>query len=119
MTTATALPPYNFAPATNDDMPFIRDAVARLRLARRRRGGRRRIAPRPRGRGARRAPALGGAKATPPHPRAGLRRRGRRGAGPRLGRADRAGAGAALPPGRGLRDDRPARVLRAARLPAE
>jgi len=32
MTTATALPPYNFAPATNDDMPFIRDTVARLRL---------------------------------------------------------------------------------------
>src|SRR3972149_2671382 len=32
MTPATALPPYNIAPATNDDMPFIRDAVARLRL---------------------------------------------------------------------------------------
>src|SRR3990170_9071361 len=32
MTTATALPPYNFAPATNDDMPFIHDTVARLRL---------------------------------------------------------------------------------------
>ncbi|MDO8611245.1 MAG: GNAT family N-acetyltransferase, partial [Dehalococcoidia bacterium] len=32
MTTATALPPYNFALATNDDMPFIRDTVARLRL---------------------------------------------------------------------------------------
>src|SRR3990172_6810748 len=32
MTTATALPPYSFAPATPDDMPFIRDAVARLRL---------------------------------------------------------------------------------------
>src|SRR3990170_798359 len=32
MPTATALPPYNFAPATNDDMPFIRDTVARLRL---------------------------------------------------------------------------------------
>src|SRR3989304_9306294 len=32
MPTAPALPPYNIAPATPDDMPFIRDAVARLRL---------------------------------------------------------------------------------------
>src|SRR3990172_2351192 len=32
MTTVTALPPYNFAAATNDDMPFIRETVDRLRL---------------------------------------------------------------------------------------
>jgi len=32
MTTATALPPYDISPATNDAMPFIRDTVARLRL---------------------------------------------------------------------------------------
>src|SRR3989304_5416814 len=32
MPPAIALPPYNFAPATSDDLPFIRDTVARLRL---------------------------------------------------------------------------------------
>src|SRR3990170_589310 len=32
MTTAAALPQYDIAPATNADMPFISDTVARLRL---------------------------------------------------------------------------------------
>src|SRR3972149_817879 len=32
MTTATGLPPYDISPATAGDMPFVRDAVARLRL---------------------------------------------------------------------------------------
>src|SRR3989337_2759720 len=32
LTTVTALPPYNVAAATNDDMPFIRETVDRLRL---------------------------------------------------------------------------------------
>src|SRR3972149_617896 len=32
MTTETILPPHTITPATADDLPFIRDSVARLRL---------------------------------------------------------------------------------------
>src|SRR3972149_2716297 len=71
MTTATTLPPYEIAPATAGDMPFVRDTVARLRLDGQRLEAAQVPVPRPPGRGGGLRRPKAGVGAIPPAASAG------------------------------------------------